>query len=203
MSEMALSRDQIVSTAHRILAEQGLGALTMRGLAQALGVQPGALYYHVASKQDLLVAVAEQILDESAVADDPGTAAQAIRAALLPIRDGADVVSFVNAFRPDALTPFTQLTRLFGEGPEAGWAAQTVIHYVLGFVAEEQNRAELVRAKILPPGAGGASSEDAFRFGVEAILRGLRGGGANGPHPNQDNDSSSSPSVSVSSRLSE
>jgi TetR/AcrR family tetracycline transcriptional repressor len=179
MPGVALSPEQIVDTAHQILAEHGLGALTMRRLAQELDVQPGALYYHVPSKQDLLVAIAERILDDSSAGISTSDATQAahdIRAALLPIRDSADVVSFAGAFRPEALTPFGQLAKLFGDGVEADWAAQTLIRYVLGFVAEEQNRAELIRAKVLPPdddGAGG-TGEQAFRFGVDTILRGLR-----------------------------
>jgi AcrR family transcriptional regulator len=174
---VALSPKHIVDTAHRILAEHGLGALTMRRLAHQLDVQPGALYYHVASKQDLLVAIAERILDDSAAGistSDPAQAARDIRAALLPIRDSAEVVSFAGAFRPEALTPFGRLVGLFGEGEKAEWASQTLILYVLGFVAEEQNRAELIRAKILPPDAAGGTGEQAFRFGVDTILRGLR-----------------------------
>jgi TetR/AcrR family transcriptional regulator, tetracycline repressor protein len=176
---VALSRTQIVDAAHAILTEQGLGGLTMRRLAQQLGVQPGALYYHVASKQDLLVAVAERILNHSSTAisaEDPTRAALDIRAALLPIRDGADVISFVNAFRPDALVPFRVLEQLFGTRlppQQARWAAQTMIHYVLGFVAEEQNQAELIRARIVTEATDDAASEDAFRFGVRTILRGL------------------------------
>jgi TetR/AcrR family tetracycline transcriptional repressor len=175
---VALSRTQIVDAAHAILTEQGLGGLTMRRLAQQLGVQAGALYYHVDSKQDLLVGVADRILNHSSTvisAEDPATAALDIRAALLPIRDGADVISFVNAFRPDALVPFQALEQLFGArlpAQQARWAAQTMIHYVLGFVAEEQNQAELIRARIVSE-ATEAASEEAFLFGVRTIINGL------------------------------
>ena len=111
---MSLTR-QIVDAARAMLREHGLAGLTMRRLAQDLGVQAGALYYHVASKQDLLAAVAEQILARAEIStDDPAQAASDIRAALLPIRDSADVISFVNAFRPEALVPFRTLERAFG-----------------------------------------------------------------------------------------
>ncbi len=177
---MALNRAQIIDAAQELLTSQGLAGLTMRQLAQRLGVQPGALYYHVASKQDLLVGVAERILNHSTTAisaDDPTEAALDIRAALLPIRDSADVISFVNAFRPAALIPFQALEQLFvGQlsSQQARWAAQTLIHYVLGFVAQEQNQAELIRARIVTAPTDQASfSDDAFRFGVDAILRGL------------------------------
>jgi len=176
-----VTRAQIVEGAYEALGERGLGGLSMRGLAQDLGVQPGALYYHVASKQELLAAVATRILDEiPAPATDPRSAAESLRTALLRVRDGAEVVSFVQAFRPDVVVPARELRRLFAErfAPrEAEWAARTVVHYVLGFVAEEQNHAELVRAQILPAQpARAADSAQAFMFGVDAILGGLEAG---------------------------
>jgi TetR/AcrR family transcriptional regulator, tetracycline repressor protein len=174
---VALSRELIIDAAYGILTEGGLSGLTMRRLAHKLGVQPGATYYHVASKQDLLVAVAERILNEAQIsAVDPARSASDIRAALLPIRDSADIVSFANAFRPDSLLPFRTLEQHFRAGlsdQQARWAAQTLIHFVLGFVAQEQNQAELVRARILANARDPDASEEAFRFGVAAILRGL------------------------------
>lgn len=182
---MALSRTQIVEAAYAMLREHGLPGLSMRRLAQDLGVQAGALYYHVASKQDLLAAVAVRILADAEPAISTTDAAQAardIRDALLPVRDSADVISFVQAFRPDALIPFRRLPELFADrfpAQQARWAAQTLIRYVLGFVAEEHNHAELVRAGILSDPPSEAESLAAFLFGVEAVLRGLAalGGG--------------------------
>ena len=177
---MSLSRTQIVEAGQAILTRHGLGGLTMRRLAKHLDVKPGALYYHVASKQDLLVGVAEHILNHSETeisANDPIQAAVDIRAVLLPIRDSGEVVSFVNAFRPAALVPFDALEQLFADrlpAQQAHWAAQTLVHYVLGFVAGEQNQAELVRARIPTDTTASTVSEQAFRFGAEAIVRGLR-----------------------------
>ncbi|MGH3252435.1 MAG: hypothetical protein ACRDOI_40335, partial [Trebonia sp.] len=72
--------------------------------------------------------------------------------------------------------PLQQLQQLFGKqfpDQQARWAAQTLIHYVLGFVAGEQNHAELVRAEILTGQPGQDQSSDAFQFGLDAILHGL------------------------------
>ncbi|WP_181783566.1 TetR family transcriptional regulator [Pseudonocardia pini] len=169
---MALSREQVVAGAYAVLQEQGLSGLSMRRVAQGLGVQPGALYYHVPSKQEMLAEIAARILDGvPGPTTDPRQAARELRAALLRARDGAEVVSFVHAFRPDALPALQQLPTLFaGLRPrEAGWAARAVVHYVLGFVAEEQNRAELVRLEILA--AGPADADEAFEFGIAALTR--------------------------------
>ncbi len=175
---MALNREEIVEAAFSMLREGGLGGLSMRRLADELGVHAGALYYHVANKQELLVAVAGRILggdDAANATEDPRRAAADLRGALLRVRDGAEVVSFALAFRPDSLTPLAGHHRLFDgrlEPQKAEWAAQTLVHYVLGYVADEQNQLELVRAEILPAGAAPVSP-DRFLFGVDLILRGL------------------------------
>jgi TetR/AcrR family transcriptional regulator, tetracycline repressor protein len=170
---VALTRERIVEAAHAVLAEQGLAGLSMRRVAQDLAVRPGALYYHVANKQELLAEVAGRILGEGPVGDDPRKAARALREALLRVRDGAEVVSFVLAFRPEGLAPIRDLRGLFAlPEREAGWAARTLAHFVLGAVAEEQNRAELVRTAILPDGP--TDAEQSFLFGLDAVLTGLQ-----------------------------
>ncbi len=156
---MSLTREPIITAATAALREHGLAGLSMRRLAQELGVQPGALYYHVASKQDLVAAVGESILATAgAVSTDPAQGAEEFRALLLGVRDGAEVISFVYAYRPAALAPFEHL-------------GDTLIRYVLGFVSVEQNRAELVRARIA---TSVPAEDDGFRAGVRAIVRGLR-----------------------------
>ncbi|MGH4031265.1 TetR/AcrR family transcriptional regulator [Actinomycetota bacterium Odt1-20B] len=57
-----LDPDRTVTTALALLDETGLDALTMRRLAEAMGVQAGALYRYFATKQDLLTAMAERML---------------------------------------------------------------------------------------------------------------------------------------------
>ena len=177
---MVLNRTQVVDGACAMLREQGFSGLSMRRLAQDLGVKPGALYYHVASKQELLVEIADRILGDAPrpiSTTDARRAASDIRDALLGVRDGAEVVSFALAFRPDALVAFDELHRLFTDRHpprEARWAARTLVRYVLGFVAEEQNYAELVGTTVLADvPARAEETDDAFRFGVEAFVRGL------------------------------
>jgi AcrR family transcriptional regulator len=56
----------LIEIAVRLVAAGGAGALTMRGLAEAAGVTPMALYNHVSSKRDLLAAVAEKLISTAA-----------------------------------------------------------------------------------------------------------------------------------------
>ena len=66
---MALSRAAIVDAGLGILDAYGLGDLSMRRVADALGVQAGALYYHVPNKQSLLAALSDEVLAEGDVVD--------------------------------------------------------------------------------------------------------------------------------------
>lgn len=47
--------ETIVATARRILAEEGVAALSMRRVAKEVGTTPMALYHHVRDKDDLLM----------------------------------------------------------------------------------------------------------------------------------------------------
>ncbi|MGC5627908.1 TetR/AcrR family transcriptional regulator C-terminal domain-containing protein [Georgenia sp. Z1344] len=59
-----LSRERVVSAGVGLADRDGLGALTMRSLADELGVRPMALYRHVAHKEELLDALVDAVFDE-------------------------------------------------------------------------------------------------------------------------------------------
>ena len=192
---MALSREQIVDAAMTILRSYGLASLSMSNLAKNLGVQPGALYWHVKSKQDLLVLLADRILattpagtDQVATRSDRADARQAaldIRTALTSVKDGAEVVSVAQALNPRQLAP---LQRLRGTLPadltprQAEWGARALTHYIFGAVAEEQTHAELILAGIGTSEESPAYTTEAFVFGIDVFLSGLAAA-APGPAP--------------------
>ena len=57
-----LSRERIRDVALELIDEHGLSALSMRRLADALGVQAASLYTHYATKDDVLDAVANKLI---------------------------------------------------------------------------------------------------------------------------------------------
>jgi len=59
-----LTREQILRAAVDLLDEHGAAALTMRGLAAALGTKPMTLYTHVRNKDDLIDGVLGLVLDQ-------------------------------------------------------------------------------------------------------------------------------------------
>ena len=54
MSRVVLSADLILSSALRVVDDEGLEALTMRHLAETIGVATMSLYSHVATKEELI-----------------------------------------------------------------------------------------------------------------------------------------------------
>jgi TetR/AcrR family tetracycline transcriptional repressor len=67
-----LTRERVLAKALVVIDREGLDALTMRRLADELGVTPMALYNHVRDKQDLLQGIAANLLDQvNFSSDDP------------------------------------------------------------------------------------------------------------------------------------
>lgn len=181
---MSLSRAQVIGTAVDILRRYGLADLSMRRLARELDVQPGALYWHVASKQELLVEVAAALLAE--VPEPRGDVpplealaawATAVRAALAPVPDAADVVGMAYAAEPASVRPLREVGGLVSRAgvprDSRGPVTDLLIHHILGSVAVEQNDRQ-VRA--LDPGHPGRSPTEvakSFEVGLGVILRGL------------------------------
>lgn len=149
---MKIQRETILTTALYLLDQVGMEGLTMRRLAQELGIKAASLYWHFTNKQALMDGIADALLDGVAHDVQPCTSttwfdavsatAHEIRRALLMRRDGAHVyagtyVTTDNTFRvAEALIgPLCEAgasTRL------ASWGAFSILYYVTGFVMEEQ-----------------------------------------------------------------
>jgi TetR/AcrR family transcriptional regulator, tetracycline repressor protein len=101
---MAVTRDEIVVAALALLDETGLEGLTLRRLAERLGIRAPTLYWHVRDKRELLDLIAGAVLDQALAGwrePQPGQAwwewlagrTRAMRAALLAHRDSALVLA--------------------------------------------------------------------------------------------------------------
>ncbi len=179
---MAHRRRDVLDHAVELLDTHGLAALTMRRLGSELGVQPSAIYHHFASKQELLAAVADEVLARGA---RPRTAVEwddrlrevctELRLAMLACTDGADVVATVWAFGLGAAGPVTELEKVLTDAgaPEelAAVAARTLLHYVFGHAFEEQTARQAVGL-----GAVERSLESLpdFDLGLDLVVDGLR-----------------------------
>jgi TetR/AcrR family tetracycline transcriptional repressor len=156
MVRAKLNRYVIARAGLRLLGDGGIDGVTMRSLADALGVRAPTLYWHIKSKRELLDAMADVIAaeaDERLHPREPGQSvdewladiAHTLRVAMLRYRDGARV--FVGSFTPAALrTNELVLAGLCEAGYSLEAAAQavvTLLHYTTGSAIEEQARAGL------------------------------------------------------------
>lgn len=57
-----VTRENIASSALKIIHERGYSGLTMSALARSLGVAPSALYNHISNKDDLLTLVQDAVM---------------------------------------------------------------------------------------------------------------------------------------------
>lgn len=195
---MRLQREHVVDVAIGLVDAAGLDALTMRKLAAELGVQAGALYWHFASKQALLDAMADRFL-EDLVSDLPAGSwdeqlsalAWRLRQALLSHRDGARIMAGTYVAEPNTLllgNTAVEILQAAGLADDrAGWTAVAAMHYVLGHTIEEQAQIQLIERgawepKLVVDGienkiaatAFAADPAERFRYGLELLLDGIR-----------------------------
>lgn len=162
---MALTREKILETSFEVLRQFGLADLSMRRLATELGVAPGALYYHVHNKQELLSHLASRMLHQvlSAISGKNETGADLLISAcrelyhqLVPVKESAEVIRLAIALHPyqerpgqlDLLDTFEHEFEILAP-PVAALAARTLLHLALSCIEEEQTRAML--SGISPP----------------------------------------------------
>jgi AcrR family transcriptional regulator len=149
----SLTREEIIKEALILLEQQGPGALSMRRLADRLGVAPNALYTHVRGKADLIDGLIDQVyagltleLDRSGDwTQQLVTLSQAIRAHLL-----AHPAVVPYAIQQPGLGPHSLRLgeAIYNVLRPAGFSDQAVVGtvyalltYILGFVALEVPRA--------------------------------------------------------------
>ncbi len=157
--EVALTREKILETALQVLRSYSLADLSMRRLATELGVAPGALYYHVRNKQELLASLASRLLAgvtlEREVAHSLTAplvvAGENLYQKLIPVKESSEVIRLALAFQPviedsDRLTLRDEFedyfTRVLGTAQPA-LAADSLLHLALSFIEQEQTRALL------------------------------------------------------------
>lgn len=148
---MKVDRQRILDTALDVLNDVGIDALSTRAIAQRLGVQQPALYWHFRSKRALLDAMNGEILARAQDVRAPREGetwqdflrrnGRGFRTALLSYRDGARVHAGSEADPSDLAHVEAQMAFLVEAGFTPGRAMQLFValsRYVVGCVLEEQ-----------------------------------------------------------------
>ena len=181
MAEANLDRDTVLAAALELLREVGMSGLTMRKLAGKLDVKAPTLYWHFASKRDLLDAMAGVIASEGMAAvstPQPGQGwpewaadrARAFRRSLLSYPDGALIHAGTRPSRGD-LAPTNRLVELMADdGVPRDVAYQAILaisRYTVGCAVEQQ------QATVLGP-ALDKDENERFERGLMLILAGVK-----------------------------
>ncbi|WIY81499.1 TetR family transcriptional regulator [Propionimicrobium sp. PCR01-08-3] len=176
---MAVTKASIVDAALGILDQYGLPDLSMRRIADALGVQAAAIYWHIANKQTLLAAVSDAILSDQRSVDGQISLAdwaRDLRQVLLSHRDAAELVAASLAVGlcervPDAAA-IALLSRAGWSSPDAERAARAMVHFILAHVMQEQTRQDLLSAGVLQASSE-ALDEEGFELGLRMLIEGI------------------------------
>ncbi len=161
-------RAEIVRAGLELLEEGGLDALSLRRVAQTLGMHAPGLYWYIEDKQELIDLLAQAILDEAFAGDGVKTPAEGelgwepwltevavrVRRALLAHRDGARVVAGAYLFRTNSLTDMmeTAVEALERDGYNRDMALHctiTVMRYTTGIALDDQASPKKRRAEIM------------------------------------------------------
>ncbi len=143
----ALSKERIVEAAIEILDTEGEGALTFRALASRLATGSGAIYWHVANKNELLAATTTDVITRVMTGVVPGvTPRETIRTTVLDVFDAIDAHPWVGTqlsrepWQSAVLQIFEGVGRQLQElgVPESAQfdCASALVNYVLGLAGQ-------------------------------------------------------------------
>ena len=143
----ALSRDVIVKAATEILDAEGEDALTLRALTVRLTTGYGAIYHHVADRNDLLAAATDHVIAPIVTGlDIDAGPQQALRAVAAGLFDAIDVHPWVGAqltrepWRPALLDIYESISKQLQAldlPPRAlPDSAGVLVNYILGVAGQ-------------------------------------------------------------------
>ena len=176
----ALSRERIVDAAVALLDAAGEGGLTFRALTERLATGPGAIYWHVANKDELLAAATDAVA-AAALGTAPagsGSPQDEIRAVALGLFDAIDDHPWLapqlatqlsrspwRSVTPRILERVGRQVRALGV-PEGSWfiATTVVVQHILGVAG--QNAAN---ARVFGPDVDRAEFLDAVATSWEEL----------------------------------
>ena len=107
-----LSAERIVEAAVEVADREGVAAVTMRRLAEALGVHPTSLYNHLPTKEAILDGIADHLIEEAGLPTAFDTWQDWVRALARGLRDIARA-------HPGAFLVFTQRGAVVGPAASA------------------------------------------------------------------------------------
>jgi AcrR family transcriptional regulator len=156
--EESLSRDRIIEASIALLDQSGESGLTFRALSERLATGPGAIYWHIANKSDLLTAACDTIIARTMEARMAGATPKAtIRALALGMFDAIDAHPWVGSalIRAELQSPMVrvlerigQQVRALGVPDKEQWATvSALLNYILGVGGQNAANGQVARTR--------------------------------------------------------
>jgi AcrR family transcriptional regulator len=154
--EESLSRDRIIEASIALLDSGGESGLTFRALSGRLATGPGAIYWHIDNKSDLLIAACDAIIARTMNAPLVSATPKAtIRVLALGMFDEIDAHPWVGSALTRApgqlpmvriLERIGQQVRALGVPDEEQWATvSALLSYILGVSGQNAANAHIAR----------------------------------------------------------
>ena len=160
--EESLSREQIIEASIELLDCSGEGGLTFRNLSERLATGPGAIYWHIANKSDLMIAACDAIIARTmnapSASSTPGATPQAtIRLLALAMFDAIDAHPWVGSALTAApgQSPMVRIVERIGQQIQTlgvpkkkHWVTvSTLLNYILGVGGRNAANGQLARMR--------------------------------------------------------
>ncbi|AQT71886.1 TetR/AcrR family transcriptional regulator [Streptomyces sp. fd1-xmd] len=152
MARSSLTRDEVLDAAASLVRQRGPAALTMRGLAAALGTAVTSIYWHVGNRESLLDAVVERTVQEmgaiSPVGRTPAERIESVARILRrELRGRPHLIAMVHErgltermFLPAQQALVHEVHAAGLRGARAADAVRAVQFQIVGFLLVERNR---------------------------------------------------------------
>ena len=155
--EESLSRDRIIEASIELLDSSGEGGLTFRALSERLATGPGAIYWHIADKSDLLAAACDAVVARTMNETVVTTPEATIRDVALGLFDVIDAHPWVGSALTSSpgLSPIVRILerigrqiRALGVPDRQQWASVgTLMAYILGVSRQNAANGQLARTR--------------------------------------------------------
>ena len=143
-----LSRERVLHAALAVADAGGVGALTIRSLADQLGVKPMSVYHHVANKDEILDGIVDLVFAEIELPDPHGEWRPEVRRRAASVRDVLSRHRWAIGLLESRTTPgpatLRQHDAMLGTLRAAGFSTALTAHayalldsYVYGFALQE------------------------------------------------------------------
>jgi AcrR family transcriptional regulator len=157
--EEALSRETIIDASIALLDRGGEDGLTFRALSEQLATGPGAIYWHIANRSDLLTAACDALIARTLNEIPTTTPEKTIRAVALGLFDLNEAHPWIGSALASApgASPVVHILERIGQQIRAlkvptgqQWAAVgTLMAFILGICRQNAANRHLARAQNL------------------------------------------------------